>query len=65
MFEENTMTDWIEHTTDTCPVDAKTRVRVHLEGKDKEDSFVCYAEAWNWAKNAEHRIARYALYEAA
>lgn len=32
MFKENTMTDWIEHTGDTCPVDPETVVEVRYRG---------------------------------
>jgi hypothetical protein len=51
------MTDWIEHTTDACPVDPETVVEVLLPGYTRP-SLPCLATKVNWNKGA---VAYYSI----
>jgi hypothetical protein len=42
------MTNWIEHTTDTCPVDPETVVAVRF--RDATERSDLLAVQWNWSR---------------
>lgn len=42
------MTDWIEHTTNTCPVDPETVVEVRF--RDATERSDLFAAQWDWSR---------------
>jgi hypothetical protein len=55
------MTDWIEHTTDTCPVDPDTVVEVVLRGDRSPEKRTKKAKDWWWVNNSASSITHYRI----
>jgi hypothetical protein len=55
------MTDWIEHTTDTCPVDPETVVEVLLRGARSPEKRTKKAKDWWWGNNSANSITHYRI----
>jgi hypothetical protein len=55
------MTDWIEHTTDTCPVDPETVVEVVLRGDRSPEKRTKKAKDWWWVNNSASSITHYRI----
>lgn len=55
------MTDWIEHTGDTCPVDPETVVEVCLRGGRLGLNWTRKAGEWYWGGNGGSSITKYRI----